>query len=847
MAILKKRSLKLRWRLLLIILPVALIPISLIIVILYTRLYSYLEKEKKILNDTFVFQAVQNLNSTYEKSVSKLQGLITADEVKNNIYKERFSGLLEERDVNETVVGLDDSSGKGLRSIVTNLNITGVVCIINKSLHSLNFNRDFTMWRAGTINTEPDIDKMMKTDPMFNTLRSEITISDEGAKNGRPILGKLRKDVFADNDKYVSLLYPIINENSSPDPESTDFKVFLMLLFTNIGSGGYIGDNISSIAGISHGTIYVLDYKNDILYCNYNKNFSGEELDYELEEEGFYPKYINTDENILNDKNIQDVLRKKDDPNDDYTVNCKVINTRYNNNDYQTFIVDSNWKSGMYSGMKVVFFFPKYVISKPINDIIMQIVIFVLILIIIIFFVSTLVSTTLVNPLSRLDYATNKVSQGYLDVDIITESKDEIGSLYRNFKRMINTINEVLSNIQKSSNDLIGFQGTLNNVINDFEVSINKQAGSINSSIEEFNQLNASIKNVVSNVRNSLKLTKNSQDQVKNANDTINEMIGEINNIADTSEKISFITELINGISEQTRLLSLNAAIESSRAGDAGKGFNIVASEIRKLALQSNQAANDIGNLIKQNDKSIRAGVNKTKEVITALNEINKGFKNLTDTVNEINKAAEEESRGGQVIFSIIESFRAESEKNLKSIDMLIKTRDQLSMEVKKMRNLILAFKVQSSEKEVIYDISSDNIQREKKLKEKKKLQALKKEEREKKIKEELIKQRDINKVDSISALDNYKKKKVPFFPAGEMNRRQNPNKSVSRVNVPEVLNLDRYKYKLIPKIKDQKDLEIIEKYYVYDEFTEEYRLNEGLSGEEMMILKELFARIKFK
>lgn len=829
----------------LIILPVALIPIGVIVWFIYGRIFSYLEGERKILNDTMVYQVLKNINNSYDKNVAKLPSIISLEEIRLNVYRDRFANQLEEKNIDDLVNG-NDANKKGLREIMGTLDISGVSYLINKNLPSLMFGTPFKRWSAGTANEEPNFERLMLDDPLYSEMNSHITISAEGAKNAKAVFGKLKDSTFALNSNYVTLMYPIVTESaSSPDPDSTDYKVFLMILFTNLGANGFIAENVKDVASINQGTVYVLDYKNDILYCNYLRSYGGSELDPEYDndpEAGIYAEYINNDERILEMEEVKALIDSDGSEREDY--NSSVINMMYENKEYQAFVINSEWVSGMNSGVKVVFFYPREVIRMPINFIILQITSIVLFFVVVMFFVSNLISNAIVTPISKLDYATYKVAQGYLDVEINTESKDEIGSLYKNFKRMISTINNVLSNIQKSSNNLLGFKITFDKAIDSFEASIAGQGALVNQSTGEFNELNSSIKEVANSVRDSLLITKKSQNQVRTTNQIINEMVDEIKGIAEISKKISAFTQLINGISEQTRLLSLNAAIEASRAGEAGKGFNVVASEIRKLAVQSNQAATEISGLIKTNDKRIKAGVDKTEDVFEALDDINENFKNLNETVHLINRSAEEGAKRGLGIMQVINSISDESNKNSSYIEEISKTRDQLSTEVSKMRDLILAFKVESEEREIINDSSIDEKAILRKMEKKRETIKKRREARKKKTQEKQKKKLEQETIESAESLAQFKEK-FSFFQ--KISAKQRIKTGRKKGKLPLHIAKARFENGILNKLNNPADLELIETLYLYDEFSEMYELKKEIMEADRNMLRSLLKKVKFK
>ena len=849
MKFLQKRSVRLKWRLLGIILPVALIPISVIIWFINGRVSQYLRDDRKVLNDTMVYQIMRNIDNVYSDIVAKIPALISPSEIKENIYKKSFANGMEEKDIDDVVNG-NDKNGKGIRNMADTLSFEGTIYIINKNLPSINGGTSFKKWVTGTVNEEPKFENVVLNEPMYKTMNSNISVFDGGAKTGKAILGKLKKETHRLTDQYVTIMYPILNEQSSPDPKSSDYNLYLMLQFINMGDSGMIAKTVKDVDSIQQGTIYVLDYKNDILFCNYIKEFGGKEKEYEDDPEyGIYAKYINDDVKILQNEKVNEALTLGDDLRDDGHYRSYTFNIMHEKQEYQTLILDSNWDR-LNSGIKVIFFYPMEVIRKQVNGIIFQILAIVLFFVLVIILFSTMFSKTLVVPISKLDYATYKVAQGYIDIQINTESKDEIGSLFKNFKRMILTINNVLANIQRSSNNLLGFKMTFDKAINNFQTNLDGQRLLIGQSTNEFDNLNSSIKDVSNSVHDSLTYMKKSQNQVDLTNQVINEMVNEIKETEKISNQINDFTELINGIAEQTRLLSLNAAIEASRAGSAGKGFNVVAGEIRKLAIQSKQAADEIGNLIKMNERRIKSSINKTTEVFEALENINTNFQNLNTTIILINQSSEEAAKRGLEIMQVINEVSDSSGKNSLYIEEISKTRDQLSSEVSKMRDLILAFRVESDAIEVISDTSIDEkalAEKEEKIKEKKRL---KKEHKEMKIHEKQMKELQKETITTSNEISGYKEKKVSFFEKLKEKaffRKKAAKKEKVKFVIPEAVAKERFENEVLAKITDQEEMGAVFSMYIYDEFTENYQVKSEMTDEEKVLLEKILTKIEFK
>ena len=863
MPLLKKRTLKIKWRLILSIIPIAIIPLVIVVSFISTRIFKHLEQQKLLLNETLLFQAVTNINSAYNDYANKIPNLIEPAEVKNNMYMTKFTDRTQVKDIDTTIVG-DEASKRGLRNLTVVLNIPGIPYIVNRYLENPVTGESYSFWRGANINIEPNVGTMMESDPLFLDAVKDVQnqFNETGIKTAASVkMGKLAKSTFSETDAYTTLLWPVMDENSSPDPDSTDFRNFVMIILNNEGDSGFIAKCMENISGIASGTIYVLDYKNEIMFSNWGGKVLEPEYDNDPESD-IYTNMITTNPDILNQGLVAEVLSgdyedklgneiKEADFGMYFDMRYKDVRMeningdeveKHRENTYLTYIIDTNGFSDMKSGIKVVYFYPKQLINMPIYKILIQIFFIVLMIVIAIVPISILISNSLAYPLVTLDYATNKVSQGYLDVEITSESKDEIGHLYRNFKRMLGTINEVLSNVQRSSNNLVGYQSTLDRVIKDFDTTIKNQAASISESSSIFEQLNFSIKQVAENVRQSLTLAENAKKQSQNSGEVINEMVDEINKIADTSKEINFITELINNISEKTRLLSLNAAIEASRAGEAGKGFNVVATEIRKLALQSNDAANKIGDLIKMNEKRIKIGVDKTTEVIDALDRINGSINDITDIVEQIYTATEEESKGSQVIMDIINSFSDVSDKNIVSIESLGKTRNQLSQEVEKMRNLVVAFKLQSTSKEVVTDIKIITPEEKARMAEIKKQKI--QENTEKRIAEQKKRQEEKEarkrKEDELNMARNEKNKEKKFFIKKKAQRKE------ALIKIPEKVRAAKFTNNIIKKIQNDDDKEFFTSQYSYNKYTGIYTLHENVLEGEKIKMRNILKSIDY-
>ena len=154
-------------------------------------------------------------------------------------------------------------------------------------------------------------------------------------------------------------------------------------------------------------------------------------------------------------------------------------------------------------------------------------------------------------------------------------------------------------------------------------------------------------------------------------------MVQTVHSLRDSSQKIAEIVSLISGIAGQTNLLALNAAIEAARAGEQGRGFAVVADEVRKLAEQSEGAAKQIADLIHKNNEQIMATVNRMdrskSEVASGVvlvnaagqdfSDISKSVSELSSQIRDISASVQEMAAGSQRIIQSVKDIQTVSNK----------------------------------------------------------------------------------------------------------------------------------------------------------------------------------------
>ncbi|WP_447206904.1 methyl-accepting chemotaxis protein [Enterobacter huaxiensis] len=302
----------------------------------------------------------------------------------------------------------------------------------------------------------------------------------------------------------------------------------------------------------------------------------------------------------------------------------------------------------------------------------------------------------LVTPINTVKKSIEEVTSGKLGVSIPEFGNNCAGRLIPGINSLSSNIATLVREIRSSSQTAMTLADQLSSRSAQLSVKTEQQSASLIQTAASMEQMAASTKNNADNTRLASEQANVATLQARKGGELMGLVANNMQSITECAQQMTEIISLIDGIAFQTNILALNAAVEAARAGDHGKGFSVVAGEVRSLAHRSAEAAKNIKSLIDVTSSNVTQGVTVVSEAERNMHDIVAGSGNVSRLMDDISASTSEQEKGISQITQALSELERVTQSNVAMVEELNGSSDVLRNQVIELQARTRSFQLEN-------------------------------------------------------------------------------------------------------------------------------------------------------
>jgi methyl-accepting chemotaxis protein len=298
----------------------------------------------------------------------------------------------------------------------------------------------------------------------------------------------------------------------------------------------------------------------------------------------------------------------------------------------------------------------------------------------------------LIHPYLEASSVLKEIAKRNLSARMTGEYRGDLIKMKKSLNQAVENLDKAMLQVSMTAEQVATASNQINAGSQSLSRSSFKQASSLEEIASSLHQMAATTQQNAASAKQAQEMADNARVEVLKGVESTKRLTAAVEKIKKSSDETAKIVKTIDEIAFQTNLLALNAAVEAARAGEAGKGFAVVADEVRSLAMRCAEAAKNTANLIEDSVKNANEGVAINEEVLRNLNEIQKQATRVSQVVADIAAASEQQDKGADQVNTGIQQMSQTTQQTAANAEESANAAELLSEQAHEMNEMVGSF-----------------------------------------------------------------------------------------------------------------------------------------------------------